>query len=89
MDAEGCHEGVPCPRCGSVRTITYHYVEGFAELECPECGYRSDADELDALTRFESDLAEGRALLERGALGFGADNPEPDLPSIPRRGLKA
>ncbi|MFA5569183.1 MAG: hypothetical protein WC972_11125 [Trueperaceae bacterium] len=89
MDAEGFHEGVPCPRCGGVNTITYHYVEGFSELECPTCGYRSDAAELDALTRFESDLAEGRTLGATGGQAHGPANPDPDLPSIPRRGLKA
>lgn len=59
VDAEGQHEGIPCPACGDLHTITYHYREGFSELECPVCGYRSDQRELDALQRFESDLLEG------------------------------
>lgn len=59
MDAEGQHEQIPCPACGDSHTVTFYYREGFSELECPACGYRSDQHELDALQRFESDLVEG------------------------------
>lgn len=89
MDAEGRHDGEPCPRCGSTATITYHYVEGFEELECPACGYASDAHELAALGR----LALG--LPERPPTGRGAAATEPDSPlereasSYPRRSLRA
>lgn len=76
MDAEGFHEQTPCPNCGSSRTITFHYREGFEELECEACGYRSDAGEIAALTRF------GGAVLEREA-------PEDDSVPIPIRTLKA
>ena len=76
MDAEGFNERVPCPRCASERTVSFHYVEGFDELECPDCGFRSDAEELGALTRFQS------GLLEREAA-------EQDIPPIPIRAMKA
>lgn len=52
MDAEGFHEMTPCPRCGSRDTVTFHYREGFEELECESCGFRSDAEEIASLTRF-------------------------------------
>ncbi len=88
MDAEGHHEGIACPRCGALDTITYVYNEGFDELECPTCGYRSDAEELDLLTRFGGDLLEGRDGLVRGRLP--EDDPATsDLPPIPRRSLEA
>ncbi len=74
VDAEGSYDGVACPVCGGTGTITFRYVEGFEELECPDCGYRSDAEELDALTRYES------ALLE-------SDDREPA--PIPRRSIEA
>ncbi len=74
VDAEGFHEGAECPQCGSSDTITFRYVEGFEEYECPNCGYRSDDQELDELTRYASDLLED----ERGA----------QVP-IPRRSIKA
>lgn len=92
MDAEGRHEGVPCPRCASLHTITFRYVEGFEELECPHCGFTSDAEELDALTRYASDLVEGHASADAGwSASRGADEagPVPDSPPIPRRSLKA
>lgn len=90
MDAEGRHEGVPCPRCGSDGTITFHYAEGFEELECPACGYASDAAELDSLTRYESALIEGPGPAPKATASRGrAATPEPDLPPIPRRSLKA
>ncbi len=75
IDAEGQREDAPCPACGSRDTITYHYVEGFTELECAGCGYRSDAEELEALQRFTGDLLES----EQGD----------DAPPIPMRSLKA
>lgn len=76
LDAEGFFEGVACPRCGC-ETITFHYREGFEENECPHCDYRSDAAELDELSRFSRDLLEA--------------NPDgrSDPPPIPRRSLKA
>ncbi len=76
LDAEGFFEGVSCPRCGG-EAITFHYREGFEEHECPRCGYRSDAHELDELTRFTRDLLE-------------APSRDPgDQPPIPRRTIKA
>lgn len=58
FDATGSHDADVCPRCGSEATITYHYEEGFEEVECTSCGYVSDAEELAALQRFEGDLLE-------------------------------
>ncbi len=58
-DAEGREEGEACPECGSEDTITFHYREGFTELECRACGYRSDAEELAALQRFSGDVLQG------------------------------
>lgn len=58
FDATGSFDADVCPRCGSNATITYHYEEGFEELECRACGYVSDAEELAALQRFESELLE-------------------------------
>lgn len=77
MDAEGFNEKVPCPRCGSDQTVSFHYIEGFDELECPACGYRSDSEELGALTRFQS------GLLERD------DETDENRPPIPIRTMKA
>ncbi len=76
LDAEGFHEQTQCPDCGSRRTVTFHYVEGFEELECEACGYRSDAEEIAALTRYAG------GVLERE--GDGAS----EVP-IPIRTLKA
>lgn len=58
FDATGSHDGQICPRCGSDATITYHYEEGFEELECSACGYVSDAGELAALQRYGGELLE-------------------------------
>lgn len=58
FDARGSLDADVCPRCGSEATITYHYEEGFEELECTSCGYVSDAEELAALQRFGGDLLE-------------------------------
>lgn len=74
VDAEGFREGAACPDCGSTDTITFRYNEGFDEVECPHCGYRSDALELDSLTRYSAELLEGNAVTE--------------LP-IPRRSIQA
>ena len=76
MDAEGRRERTACPHCGSRDTITYHYVEGFTELECSACGYRSDAEELSALQRYTGDLLESP----------GADD---DLPPVPMTPIEA
>ncbi len=76
MDAEGYLEQVPCPVCGSRNTVTYHYAEGFSELECPDCQYRSDADELAKLQHFVGDILEG-------------EGPRSAPPPIPVKGLKA
>ncbi len=58
MDAEGFRENAPCPRCGSRETVTFHYREGFEELECGSCGFRSDAEEIASLTRFSGVVLE-------------------------------
>jgi uncharacterized metal-binding protein (TIGR02443 family) len=57
-DAEGRYEYLPCPECGSLETVTYHYEEGFSELECQACGYRSDREELSELGRYRGELRE-------------------------------
>lgn len=75
FDAEGSYEGVPCPGCGRNNTITFRYQEGFEELECLDCGYLSDQEELSALQRYDGALLEGEA-----------DEP---LPIVPVRPLKA
>lgn len=74
VDAEGFKEGFVCPQCGSTDTITYRYVEGFEEHECPHCGYEEGAAELDELTRYQSEL------LERD---------HESAPPIPRRSIEA
>ncbi len=58
VDAEGRHDGGPCPTCSSLNTISYHYREGHTELECPTCGYRSDQRELSDLQRYDGSLLE-------------------------------
>ena len=74
IDAEGWYNDDPCPNCSSTRTITYEFVEGFNELECELCGYRSDAEELSDLGRYRGDLKEHR---------------ENKFPPIPIKKLKA
>ena len=74
IDAEGFREGAECPDCGSTDTVTFRYREGFEEVECPNCGYRSDDEELDLLTRYSADLLE--------------DDTTEELP-IPRRSIQA
>lgn len=59
FDAEGSFENEHCPECGSTDTVTYSYREGFSELECRACGYRSDHEDLSELQRFSGDLLEG------------------------------
>jgi uncharacterized metal-binding protein (TIGR02443 family) len=76
IDAEGQRERIPCPQCGSEDTVTFHYAEGFTELECAHCGYRSDAEEISALQRYTGDLLEGESSGAR-------------LPPIPMRSMKA
>jgi Zn ribbon nucleic-acid-binding protein len=73
FDAEGWRLLEPCPNCGSTRTITYEYEEGFSELECEACGHLSDQEELSALNRYEGKLLED----------------ESKLPPIPIKRLKA
>ena len=73
IDAEGFHAGERCPECGSTDTVTYTYREGFSELECPACGYHSDAEELGHLQRYGGDLLEADA----------------DVPPLPRKPLEA
>ena len=96
MDAEGFHDEVPCPECGSVNTVTYRYVEGFSELECPTCGYRSDADELSDLTRYQGVVLERDEpwLDPRSPDSQSDDGSEPrgsrdDVLPVPIRALKA
>lgn len=73
IDAEGFHRGEACPKCGSTSTVTYEYHEGFTELECPTCGYRSDAHEIHDLQRYGGDLLEV----------------DTDVPPLPRTPLEA
>jgi len=99
VDAEGFHEDIPCPECGSVNTVTYRYVEGFTELECPACGYRSDAQEISDLTRYQGVVLERDRWWADGASSHDhqTDGPSPDgrrhraddLPPVPIRALKA
>jgi hypothetical protein len=51
-------------------------VEGFSELECRACGYRSDAEELSALQRYTGDLLE-------------SPGAEADLPPVPMSPIEA
>ena len=74
FDAEGSLDFETCPECGSTDTITYRYREGFDELECTVCGFRSDQEELSELQRYSGDLLEGE---------------EDALPPVPMRSLKA
>ena len=55
-DAEGSYDNDRCPKCGSLKTITYRYEEGFSEIECETCGFHSDASELSDLGRYRGDL---------------------------------
>lgn len=98
MDAEGFHEDIPCPECGSLNTVSYRYVEGFTELECPACGYRSDAQEISDLTRYQGVVLErDSSWAERSLDDVPGDDAAPpggrhnadDLPPVPIRALKA
>jgi transposase-like protein len=62
FDAEGQYLAETCPQCGSTKTITYEYAEGFSELECQNCGYTSESEELSALGRYRGELREGNKL---------------------------
>lgn len=86
-DAEGRLGGVPCPNCGDRGTITYGYTEGFDELECPNCGYTSDSEELDALGYLAAGLPEPRRQ-EPGSPAASSTH-DSGLPPYPRRNLKA
>jgi len=58
-DATGSYDEEECPRCGNRDTVTWHFADGFEEMECRTCGWVSDAEELAALQRF------GGRVLER------------------------
>lgn len=77
MDAEGFHEQTPCPDCGSLVTVTYYYNEGFTEIECQRCGYRSDAASLEDLQRAVGDLLERDDALAGPWDDLGEDDPAP------------
>ncbi len=57
-DAEGVAGEDPCPECESLDTVTYHFWEGFTELECRACGYSSEREDVTELTRYRGDLRE-------------------------------
>ncbi len=60
FDAEGQHEHEPCPSCGSRDTVTFRYPDGDCDLECRNCNYRSDQQELSELLRYTGELLERR-----------------------------
>lgn len=70
-DATGSMDAEICPRCGSDATITYHYEEGFDELECSACGFVSDAAEIAALQRYSGDILLDESAEERPAPPVG------------------
>lgn len=76
FDAEGTFAMETCPQCGSQNTVTYTYTEGFNELECQNCGYSSEEEEIVALTRYRGDLKEAK-----GSPG--------SLPPVPIKKLEA
>lgn len=47
-----------CPQCNSTDTETSSYQEGFSELRCHACGYDSEAEEINALLRYQGTLLE-------------------------------
>lgn len=59
FDAEGVSRHDRCPACASERTVTWVYDVGPEELECLDCGYRSDAASLRDLQRDAGDVLEG------------------------------
>ena len=63
FDAEGSRDGDTCPKCGSKKTVTYRFAEGFSDVECEACGFHSDRDELSELSRYRGELLEGDAKL--------------------------
>ena len=73
FDAEGSYDGDPCPECGSKKTVTYRFAEGFSDIECETCGFHSDRDELSDLSRYRGELLEG----------------DKNLPPMPFKKLKA
>ncbi|MEZ4631998.1 MAG: hypothetical protein R2880_15025 [Deinococcales bacterium] len=70
LDAEGHHGLEACPSCQSLNTLRYDYHEGFSELECLDCGYLSDAEELAELTRYDGSLLEDLAPHQRPPIPF-------------------
>ncbi len=72
-DAEGVEGEETCPECGSLDTVTYHFWEGFTELECRACGYSTEREDIAELTRYRGDLRER----------------ERDLPPVPVRKIEA
>lgn len=89
MDAEGFNEETPCPKCGGTDTVTYRYIEGFSELECRTCGYRSDHQEITDLTRFQGTVRERRGGPYHDSGGVFDERAADELPPVPIRVLKA
>lgn len=58
FDHESRRSEDPCPQCGGLNTLSHDYPEGFSDLECLDCGFRSDAEEIAELARFEGALLE-------------------------------
>lgn len=61
-DAEGVENQDICPACQSSNTITYLFHEGFSEIECYDCGFSSEAEDISDLTRYQNTLLEGSTL---------------------------
>jgi uncharacterized metal-binding protein (TIGR02443 family) len=61
FDGEGRFDDEPCPACGSHDTVSYEYQEGFSEVECRACGFRSDQEELSELQRYSGELLESES----------------------------
>jgi Zn ribbon nucleic-acid-binding protein len=57
-DAEGIEQHDPCGECGSTNTVTYHYEEGYSDVECRNCGYSSELEDIAELSRYRGDLLE-------------------------------
>lgn len=75
-DAEGTFAGDICPECGSLETVTYHYREGYCELECLHCGFNSEPDDVSDFVR------DSGALCER-------ERPDRRAMTVPVKRLKA
>ncbi|MFU8889765.1 MAG: hypothetical protein ACNA8N_14310 [Trueperaceae bacterium] len=58
FDAEGHEDGPACAVCGAAPTWRFVYAEGFEELECRACGWRSDEEDLHALRRATGEVLE-------------------------------